>query len=1117
MKKTFTSANQGSALLIVLGLLSFLMISAVAFSISMRTERAAAASYRRGLLGRELLENTFADARATLENALRSQQRGFNPDDPATRTLENLAPFKAPNGNKYGRVMSSVRANQNDAIAYLLDDAVMAHVPPYVASPVYRYLEEGIRQDQEDVTSDSPYRLDGPAGWKQITLKTPEINGDNSDVTSIVVGRMAWAIVNLSDSLDINAIGSASTRRGLGLTANEFAFFDKSNQPSGGDPTFQLLSSSKDSKGEPVDLPIFCSNGDIARYAAKDGEGLVTEGAGNIYPYAWQSAVAEDGEGYYSPFSCYSFWPNAERKDEKGTRRVTTGASNTATILCNEVKESELGQGDSELSQRILDAANDCIRSGGDNASATQMFLRSLVDYVDKDDEPVEFVGHVHARPTVENVPMVAEVAYDASAYWSDGGDLKDDLVDQVKKAVDDVDTPSGKLDNLNNFQKTLEGETFEIELPEAEIELALRAYCPGYETLKDSYDVEIEGFVGAIAQAWAEGEGGTATVLKCDKAGQTTELKTRGSSLTVDDGADVFTGVDGIRCTPADTLKFKFEGDNIPVTFEVPEASEVVPVSPPAPQKVTITCLMDYIFRVNVTSGSTVVDRSPTDRERGEEMKKGDYPTKLSARLTENEMKELDAQYFRVTCPLQITFALAWELSENRNTQSNKMEYRYERLKIVGEEGEPEIKVNFDEELKFHPDRDNEKLLASTEVAEKSFKVLPPNQGVWRTIDPRYNWLSPMLGVRAGSSASRYGVNDFQSNLSSPHWIFKANDTITDGDKASDEQQKYMAANASYVPFSWNLSVEEIRYGYNNSGQLILPGEVGFLPVPLSADELHPNQYKYCSNNIDDYYDEVAKVSFFRTIPLVDFNDGATTYSRYTGLNLLFKSFSGESFPEEHRGVVHAFAAQDNYYLAQQLRQFALLGIPNTMTEAIKNTNDRLETASEQKKVPQQMITDLQSSLKVEDVGTTTTESKYDQFVVKHLFPLPDEDAEWPEGERPQTIDFILQGSGALEDDGGSSSSGSFIDKLTEYNEAGSGEKLGQNDMTMLLSVARESFGDRQQLFLFILRADAIAYSYGRDLANFRPQSTARAVALVWRDAYGELPDRVVYYQVLP
>ena len=109
------------------------MISAVAFSISMRTERTAAAAYRRGLMARELLDNAFVDARATVEHALRDQQETFNVRDASTRTVKNLAPFRYPNSDtQYGRVMVSFDPAESDAIAYLLDDAVMAHVPPYM-------------------------------------------------------------------------------------------------------------------------------------------------------------------------------------------------------------------------------------------------------------------------------------------------------------------------------------------------------------------------------------------------------------------------------------------------------------------------------------------------------------------------------------------------------------------------------------------------------------------------------------------------------------------------------------------------------------------------------------------------------------------------------------------------------------------------------------------------------------------------------------------------------------------------------------------------------------------------------------------------------------------------
>jgi hypothetical protein len=322
-------------------------------------------------------------------------------------------------------------------------------------------------------------------------------------------------------------------------------------------------------------------------------------------------------------------------------------------------------------------------------------------------------------------------------------------------------------------------------------------------------------------------------------------------------------------------------------------------------------------------------------------------------------------------------------------------------------------------------------------------------------------------------------------------------------------------------------LTVEDIRYGHNDSGQLLLPGEVGFLPVPMPTSTWHPNEYAYNQNSIDSYYNQVAKASFFRTVPMVDLKDGALAdadYEDYARLCSLFGGFAGENFPEEHRGLVNAFAAQDNYYIAQQLRQFAMLGIPASIKQAAKVTFDRLKAAESAKKVSPEMVADLEQTIGNVDLPQLEA-PKYDEFVTDYLFPLPKggkrAKRDW-NGEqelykgggngrpaRPQTVDFIVQDNG---------NGDSFADRLAAYNDTkGAGEKLGQNDMTTLLSVAKECFGDRQQLFLYILRADAIAYNSGRDLSKFRPLSTARAVALVWRDAYGELPDRVIYYQVLP
>ncbi|MFO7936864.1 MAG: hypothetical protein R6V06_04570, partial [Kiritimatiellia bacterium] len=60
--------------------------------------------------------------------------------------------------------------------------------------------------------------------------------------------------------------------------------------------------------------------------------------------------------------------------------------------------------------------------------------------------------------------------------------------------------------------------------------------------------------------------------------------------------------------------------------------------------------------------------------------------------------------------------------------------------------------------------------------------------------------------------------------------------------------------------------------------------------------------------------------------------------------------------------------------------------------------------------------------------------------------------------------------------------------------------EELYGVDRKMLYSYTLESFSDRQQLFLFLINAEATAASFG-DRA--RSLAGGRAIALVWRDPY--------------
>ena len=218
------------------------------------------------------------------------------------------------------------------------------------------------------------------------------------------------------------------------------------------------------------------------------------------------------------------------------------------------------------------------------------------------------------------------------------------------------------------------------------------------------------------------------------------------------------------------------------------------------------------------------------------------------------------------------------------------------------------------------------------------------------------------------------------------------------------------------------------------------------------------------------------------------------------------------------------------------------MMGIPSSIQEAAKVSVDRLQEASDSKRVPSELMTDLQTLKTATTNVTLSQEAKYDEFVRDYLFYVPsnssagsgtyswDEDQDIYKGggsalpEHPQTVaDVILQqGSASSSSSGsGSGSTNLFTEKLKAYNGTkGATEKLGQNDLTTLVAIGNSSFGDRQQLFLYIMRADTIktsSSSTSRNLSEYRPQSTARAVALVWRDAYGQLPERVIYFQYLP
>lgn len=1108
--RKLSERKRGSALLIVLGLLGFLMISAVAFSISMRTERAAAASFRTDVRTRDLLAMAFADARASLEGAMTEQLGGSDPADNAdARTVDRIAPFRVSD-NAYARLISSRTVGSTDdggdgnAVAYLLDDAVMAHVPPYIASAVYNALEP---ESGTAVSGSSgrSYDFDAPACWRPVYASVPEtdveVDGQTFQRSQALVGRMAWAVVNLSDSIDINGIGSFSPYRGLGLSGSEFAF---GKAPSA-DPsvrTYDLVEASADESGrlEP-ELPVFLSNADLYTYAAMTNEGnLKAQGTDNILSYAWQDAAlyTGDGSGYYAPFSVYSFWPT-DRKDEEGNLIASSGAD-ADTPSCDEITAEDLTPG-SELANRIERALT--AAGVSDGSGIRDNFIRLLTDYIDTDCEPnaldLRSGGdeYANAAPTVENVPMIMEVGYDAA-------EVDEAIATVLETAVGEMEgyEKSGlSVDAANNL-KTYP-ETLEIELSGGDIALplSLRTYFPGYETASDSAkgaDVRAEGHVlfTLVSAAASDVSSKTATADAEASFGAPQEAVW----TETPESADLTVGSLSALTVDENTIPVKIEGEGL-TAYD--------------PGEVTLSVLADYFFRVRI-DGEGPYDMAPAGLDQApDEIAVSD----LDARLNETQMRTYDASFFRVTRLVQIKVKPYWQMEKTGGEAEGSEPTYTATLKF---DGTPQIvEAAQGSSLTVGP-RD----FAYPDGGTASLYTFAPAQGVWKTVDPRYNWLSPMLGCTG--SLENYGTEatNAMPGYSSPHWFFLPESA--DSGSSLMMADGYAERHADAVPFMFGLKWEDVRYGTNDTGRLYLPGEIGFLPVPFKDADWTPTG-GYNARSLDTYYNTVARCSYFRTLPVTEFGEASSAFGgnavwseeNAVKLTQIFRRFAAPGFPEEHRAILSVFAAQDNYALAQRLRQFAMCGIMPSIREAVAVSRARLETAQEIGRVKIEDFDEVFPRLE----GVTLGEPKYDTFICKYLFPLPGEEAagsgissgsgnpeDWPAGTRPQDLNFLS------DMDTASSGTLSVAKRLEAYNAAeGAGEPLGQNDLTTLLSVAGECFGDRQQLFLYILRADSVASRAGFSLGSYRPLASARAVALVWRDAYGLLPDRVVYYQVLP
>lgn len=171
----------GSALVIVLGMLSVLLLMGVAFSITMRTERAGASNMRHAAMARHILDSALARTMADLD-----------------RALEEQGDLPVPTGGVIVTVSSKPGGAAN--VNPLCYEASL-HLPPdQLIAAVYTNAQ-----------------------WLPIYGDVRITSNDKNDPASAdsPVGRYAYVILNGCGYLDPNIVGDSNSNRLYGLTPYE--------------------------------------------------------------------------------------------------------------------------------------------------------------------------------------------------------------------------------------------------------------------------------------------------------------------------------------------------------------------------------------------------------------------------------------------------------------------------------------------------------------------------------------------------------------------------------------------------------------------------------------------------------------------------------------------------------------------------------------------------------------------------------------------------------------------------------------------------------------------------------------------------------------------------------
>lgn len=401
-----THRKQGSALLIVLGFLSFMVVSAVAFAIYMRAERRPSSAFRRVAATRHLVKAALAEAISRVDDAVRDDPfPGLCATNNNGAALDPSRSYTFADSSQamdvwHGRVFmppshqgkttdAETRFAPADETVSVLTLEGLGYLPPSLVNDV-RFLS----------------RSSWAAAWQQLPFDA---------------GRFAYCAVNVSDFLDVNRLAADKPRTAEAKNRLSLAhLFD-----TGFDPLDAMAATV--SSGS-VENP--AGNGGTFDGKTKDGAYVpgdavpMQQGVGNTAPYvslldynlALDASWAPEGRRFFRDWLDGTMVGGDTYYNDSAKKAVAKSPFITDTWRTNETWDvdisTEAGQPFSNLGKTKPPRTIGDVRSAEKNPFLDKVFGSSglydnfvqflLYDYLDHDDVPLSLV-----MPCVERVPML--------------------------------------------------------------------------------------------------------------------------------------------------------------------------------------------------------------------------------------------------------------------------------------------------------------------------------------------------------------------------------------------------------------------------------------------------------------------------------------------------------------------------------------------------------------------------------------------------------------------------------------------------------------------------------------------------------------------------------------